>query len=168
MKYILCFLILFPLSFFSQKKNDKVHSFGFSIFSKTSYDKVICYECDPNKQGFILMNQTEVVNSKIIINSKEMTAAQVDSLQSKFTYKLIPTQEKHTKDFYYQDVAFVYYFKNIIVAYYCVPISGNIINLFFVQPNKERTVSYFRASFNEADRKQLNFICADLKLNCKW
>ncbi|MCW3076718.1 MAG: hypothetical protein JWO32_1327 [Bacteroidetes bacterium] len=105
------------LMFVAQNKD----ALSYKIFSSLKYDKVICYECDITKQGFIVMNGSDGVNPKIIKKSRIMNKAQTDTFHSKFLNKTLQSSAKFTKESFYQNLAVVYYPDNKIVAYFDIP-----------------------------------------------
>jgi|GEM_PF-7016477 len=169
MKQIL-FLTTVLLTFFSFGQKNNAHKRNLpSEFNKMKYDKVIAYELDENIKGFIV--DVGILNTKIIKNKKELSPAQIDSLQNflSFTEK---TKEVFGKECYNKhSLGIVYYLNDEIVACFSISPTCNLFMLYtknLTDPNdnySKSTINNYYANtmiFNVTGQKKLQEFYDDI------
>lgn len=162
---LLTSILLTSLSYGQKSKGKNLPS----EFNKIKYDKVIAYELDDNSKGFIVSDG--ILNSKIIKNQKELTNAQVDTLQ-KFLFLTKQTKERFGTDCFNQHrLGIVYYFDGKIVADFSISPTCKLFMLYTknltdpVDNYSKTTINYYyfnTMTFEQAGQNKLKELLADL------
>ena len=160
--------MFFTFFSFGQKNNAHKRNLP-SEFNKINYDKIIAYELDEKIKGFIV--DVGILNTKIIKSQKELSSAQIDSLQNflSFTEK---TKEVFGKECYNQHrLGIVYYLNDKIVACFSISPTCNLFMLYtknLTDPNdnySKSTINNYYANtmiFNLNGQKKLQNFCDNL------